>query len=172
MVFISGIHGVGKTFFCNLLKEKYNIDCFSASTLISEKRKMEFSSDKFVLSIDKNHLFLLDAVNDLKALKKEFLLDGHFCLLNNAGKITRIPISTFIDLEPDVIVLLTEDPAIILERRFVRDGISQSIEEIELFQKEEIKYAKEVACQLHIPLLVSYGSKDIDSIIEFIMNRE
>ena len=38
------------------------------------------------------------------------------------------------------------------------------------YNQTKIKYAKEVSYQLHIPLLISYGSKDIDNIIQYIMN--
>ena len=82
MIFVSGIHGVGKTYFCNMIKEKLGIRNFSASQLIAEKRKRNFSVDKCVSDIDDNQLFLLDAINELRQAGEEFILDGHFCLFN------------------------------------------------------------------------------------------
>ena len=101
----------------------------------------------------------------------EFLLDGHFCLLNADGEITRIPEDTFTQLNPDAIVLLTEDPDIIAQRRFQRDHVEHKPSEIAQFQNAEIEYAKEVAKKLNVPLKVSYGSKDIDNTIDFIQGR-
>ena len=46
MIFVSGIHGVGKTFFCNQVKEQPGIDTYSASKLIAEKRSRNFSADR------------------------------------------------------------------------------------------------------------------------------
>ena len=37
MIFVSGVHGVGKSYFCNLVKESTGIETYSASTLIAEK---------------------------------------------------------------------------------------------------------------------------------------
>ena len=70
-------------------------------------------------------------------------IDGHFCLLNGEGIITRIPVDTFSALAPNSIVLLTEDPIIISKRRQERDNISCSVASIKVFQEEEIKYAKQ-----------------------------
>ena len=41
MIFISGIHGVGKSHFCNQVEEELNIVTYSASKLIAEKKKQQ-----------------------------------------------------------------------------------------------------------------------------------
>ena len=101
MVFVSGVHGVGKSYFCDILKKRLNISSHTASSLITERKKARFSTDKHVADIDINQLYLLEAVKELKDRDEEFLLDGHFCLLDQTGKITRIPLETFIRLSPD-----------------------------------------------------------------------
>lgn len=171
MIFISGVHGVGKSYFCNLVKEATDIECFSASTLIKERKKQGFSNDKLVADIDENQLHLLAAVNDLRNSFGEFLLDGHFCLLNTKGMITRIPLDTFTTLKPEAIILLTEDPEIIAKRRQERDGVEHKASDIKVFQDEEVKYAKEISDLLNIPLKISTGSSDAESTIEFIRSR-
>ncbi|WP_314838899.1 ATP-binding protein [Solobacterium moorei] len=171
MIFISGVHGVGKSYFCNLLKNRLGVVSYSASTLIADKKNAGFFPDKLVADIDENQFYLLEAVRELRERGDEFLLDGHFCLLNKKGLITRIPIDTFTTLAPDAIVLLTEDPNIIAKRRQDRDGIQHSISDIQAFQDAEKAYANEVAELLGVPLKVSAGSKDVDRTIEFIKNR-
>jgi adenylate kinase len=170
MIFISGVHGAGKSYFCNLVKEATGIECYSASSLIKEKKKQGFPADKRVADIDENQLYLLAAVDDLRASPGEFLLDGHFCLLNKEGAITRIPLDTFTTLRPEAIILLTEDPEIIAQRRQERDGVEHKASDIKAFQDEEVKYAGEVAELLQVPLKISTGSKDIENTIEFIRN--
>ncbi len=170
MIFISGVHGAGKSYFCNLVKEATGIECYSASSLIKEKKKQGFPADKRVADIDENQLYLLAAVDDLRASPGEFLLDGHFCLLNKEGVITRIPLDTFTTLRPEAIILLTEDPEIIAQRRQERDGVEHKASDIKAFQDEEAKYAGEVAELLQVPLKISTGSKDIENTIEFIRN--
>lgn len=168
MIFVSGIHGVGKTYFCNMIKEKLGIKNYSASQLIARRREKGFSADKFVSDIDDNQVLLLDAINELRQADKEFILDGHFCLLNEDGVITRIPMETYTLLKPNTMILLLESPKIIAERRLQRDGIQQDERTINDFQEAEKAYATEIARQLNIPLEISSGASDLGRIVEII----
>ena len=58
MIFISGIHGVGKSYFCDKVKAELGIDTFSASKLISERKNTGFSSNKLIPDIDENQQYL------------------------------------------------------------------------------------------------------------------
>ena len=42
MIFISGVHGVGKSYFCDLVKAKLGIETFTASQLIERKKNKVF----------------------------------------------------------------------------------------------------------------------------------
>lgn len=172
MIFVSGIHGVGKTFFCDIIREKLCIRSYSASQLITARRSKGFSADKFVSDIDDNQFLLLEAVEELRKSEGEFILDGHFCLLNEMGKITRISSDTYMSLKPDALILLTEQPEIIADRRYRRDGVYQDVSEISAFQEAEESYAKEIAEQLSIPLVISHGAGDLDRIVGFIKEGE
>lgn len=172
MIFVSGIHGVGKSFFCKKLKHKTGIKYFSASELITLKRKKDFSGNKLVPDIEDNQPRLLEALEDLKKSENEFVLDGHFCLLNEVGEITRISSDTFSSLKPDLIVLLTDKPEVIAKRRWDRDKIQEDLVLIESFQKEEKIYATEISKSLGIPLIVSNGASDIDRVIGLLKEKE
>lgn len=168
MIFVSGIHGVGKTYFCNMIKEKLKIKIYSAGQLVAERREKGFSANKFVSDIVDNQVLLLDAVNELRQAGEEFILDGHFCLLNEEGVITRIPMETYSLLKPDMIILLLEEAKIIAERRLQRDGIRQDECFINDFQETEKAYATEIARKLNVPLEVSRGVSDFGRIAEII----
>lgn len=171
MIFISGVHGVGKSYFCKKLKEKIDIEIYTSSQLIEKKKNVSFASDKKISDINDNQSYLLAEVRKLKDDNSFFLLDGHFCLLDEEGNITRISEETFMDLEPEAIVLLTEKAEIIVERRMKRDGIKVDIDQVNRFQEAEIIYAKEIARKLNVPLKISQGAKEIQSVIEFIKER-
>ena len=168
MIFISGVHGVGKTYFCNILKNKFGFEAYSSSQLISRGIGKTFSNNKLTKEIEDNQYYLFKAVEGLKKSINMFLLDGHFCLLNTDGIITRISMDTFEKIKPSLMILLTEKPEVIATRRLQRDGIKIDIEEIDVFQKEEIKYAQEISDYLNIPLLISNGSDDHNKIFESI----
>lgn len=168
MIFVSGIHGVGKTFFCKMVKKELNIQSYSSSQLIATRRNKGFLTDKLVQNIDDNQPLLVSAVDELRKTEGEFILDGHFCLLNAIGEITRIPADTYMSLKPDKIVLLMEQPEIIAERRLQRDGVYQEVSDIKAFQEAEKEYAEEIAEQLSIPLVISHGADDLNRIVEII----
>ncbi len=157
---------VGKTFFCNRLKEQLGIATYSASKLIAEKRSRNFSADKIVEDIDENQLFLLKAIDELREKEDEFILDGHFCLLDGKGCISRVPMNTYTSLKPDSIVLLMEQPSVIATHRLQRDRVVVEEADIESFQREEKIYAEEIAKKLGVPLIVSTGSSDLENVIQ------
>ena len=171
MVFISGVHGVGKSYFCKELRKQCEINYFSASELIELGKKVFFSKDKKVSNIDDNQKYLISAVDELRKQNKEFVLDGHFCLLNQHGEITKITENVFYELQPDLVVLLTEKSQIIHDRRLERDGIEQSIDEIEQFQQAEIIYAMEISEKYQIPIEICKGMNDIYRVINLIIER-
>lgn len=168
MIFVSGIHGVGKSFFCGMVHKQLGINCYSASQLITTKRKIGFSENKLVPDIEDNQPLLIEAISNLRKSEQEFILDGHFCLLDASGSITRIPLKTYLDLKPDRIILLTERPEVISHRRLHRDGVKQNPSEIETFQSEEKSYAEEISAQLNIPFIVSTGADDLPRVINWI----
>ena len=171
MIFISGVHGAGKSFFCDLVRKQIGIESYSASKLIIERKKAGFPASKLIPDIDENQQYLLDAVEELRASGKDFLLDGHFCLLDGSGVITRISEDIFTTLHPEAIVLLTEDPIVIAQRRRSRDDVFPVVDDIRAFQEEEIKYAREIADLIRVPIKISKGSIDIDNTISFITER-
>lgn len=66
---------------------------------------------------------MLTAAQGLSAIKRDFLTDGHSCLLDGELQLIRSPIAKFIALGEAAIVLLIEDPSLIADRRRLRNGI-------------------------------------------------
>ncbi len=54
MIFVSGVHGVGKSCFCNLAKESVGIETYSASALIATKKRSGSTKNKLIPDIDEN----------------------------------------------------------------------------------------------------------------------
>ena len=167
MIFVSGIHGVGKDFFLSRICNRTGLKSYSASELISKYGNVNFRSDKRTQDISKNQDYLLQAIRNGN-LPKEYILNGHFCLLNNNGKSERIPIGTFYSLNPSKIIVLKQKPEIIVGRRIIRDLEEVSVEETRAFQNEEINYGREVAKKLNVPIAILDSAKDIEKAIDFI----
>ena len=132
IIFVAGIHGVGKTYLCQRLKESMGVDHFSASQLISEfKGEKSNSTDKGV---------------------------------------ERIPIETFIGIEPCSVIVLYDEISSVIEKISGRDGVSYDATLLSCFQDEEIKYAREIAERLRVPYLKSSVDKGLNRVKDFIRN--
>ena len=168
LIFVGGIHGVGKSNFCEIAKEKLNINSYSASNLIVDLKQKGFNKDKLIPDINENQNYLLMAIEKLNAKETNYLLDGHFCLLDSFGTVKRIEAETYINLKPQAIILLVEKSSTVAERRKTRDGITYDVSEIEKFQQEEISYSKEIAEIVNAPLYILDGLNNIRDALEFI----
>lgn len=168
MIFVGGIHGVGKTYLCNQISNEYTLPHFSASKLISELKNEEFKNNKLIEGIDKNQDYLVTAVNNLCIENEWFLLDGHFCLLNKEGIITKVPPATFKHIRPKAVILLIDSIEKISERLALRDSKNYSADLLDTFQKTEVDYAREIANENNIPILVCQSTDDLNNINQFI----
>ncbi|KHL94561.1 hypothetical protein QW71_17340 [Paenibacillus sp. IHB B 3415] len=154
IVFVAGIHGVGKTYLCDRLSIELDVPRFSASKLISKQKDYEFTNSKKVEQIQENQGFLIDAIHNYTEEFPAILLDGHFCLLNKEEGIERLPEETFDKLNPVCILLKIEEVPIIADRLKERDGIDYDADFLGDFQNSEIEYAREIAEKYSIPLLI------------------
>ena len=149
IIFVGGVHGVGKSTFASMIKSKNSqIDCLSCSDII----KWENSAHKEVENVGETQNKLLRNLPYFIDQDKNYILDGHFCLLTENGGIERVPIEVFETMSPLMIVVLIEEPNVICQRLNQRDSHNYSLELITEFQRKEIIYAKEVADTLGVPL--------------------
>lgn len=153
LIFVGGIHGVGKSTFCTKISDNHGIKAYSASKLIAYKKNEAYTKDKRIQDIKSNQMYLLEALDEVES-NKVFVLDGHFCLLDQNGVITRIPEQTFIDISPRSIVLLIDSVNEIIFRLQARDGHVHNYSVIKEFQDEEISYAKIISEKLKVPLII------------------
>ncbi|MGR3319723.1 MAG: ATP-binding protein [Candidatus Anammoxibacter sp.] len=171
IIFVGGIHGVGKTSLCAKLTNRMGVDYFSASQLI-KKLKIDHcdNKNKAVKDIGNNQELLLTAIGQYVDKNSATILDGHFCLLNSNHEITQISKETFEDISPIAIIVLYDSILNISSKITNRDGVSYDINLLSSFQSEEIKYSTDIAGQLQIPYLLFDVSDDISGIVDFITN--
>lgn len=170
IIFIGGIHGVGKSTLCAKISDSLKIKSYSASSLIKSVSDLNFPSDKKITGINKNQDLLITAIDKYIDPNSCCLLDGHFCLLNQHGEVTDIPKTTFTNLSPAAILVLTNDPKNIYSQIKNRDGneMEMEIENIFSFQEKELEQSKLVSQMLNIPWLSENPAKETSHIQSFI----
>lgn len=167
IIFVAGIHGVGKTTLCKYIFQKYNIKHYTASTLIAEAKERPFTT-LFIKDIDKNQTTLINAVNQIRDENQEYILDGHFCLLNEFKSIERVPPKTFELLGIKTIIVLTENINTIYTRLKDRSGIEYSLDMLYKLQEDELDYSYEISSVLNVPYIVL----DVSNTDEISLNKK
>jgi adenylate kinase len=155
IVFLAGIHGVGKTTLSKKIVSDTDIKAIAASQLIKASCQEEPDiGNKMVSSVKDNQNHFIDAVNKYIDPNSKYIIDGHFCLINKQKNIEKIPLETFAQLNPIMIVLLYDDINLIYERVINRGQGEISIDTLDSMQNCELEHGFFVAKSLKIPFLL------------------
>lgn len=175
IVFIGGVHGVGKSTFCKHIAEHTGMQWLTASALIKAEKQSAIAvgSKSVVDPIGNQELLLRGIHNYMRPDQGGVLLDGHFTLLNAAGEIVSIDTDVFFRLGLKRIIVLLDDAAAICRRLRERDGQDRSISETSAHQDAEIKQASDVATKLCIPVLHinALDANDFEKAVELLRRR-
>jgi adenylate kinase len=163
-IFIGGVHGVGKTYFCKNIVCRFDAVHVTASELIG--RHVKHQIDKTVPDIEKNQLILAEELARYQTSCRTILLDGHFCLLNAASSIEDVPLKTFEAISPYAIILLIDSPETIVERLSNRDSLVHSIELISELQSQEIARASFISQSLKVPISIIEVTESLEESIK------
>jgi adenylate kinase len=109
IIFVGGIHGVGKSQFSNRASQILRIPHFSASELITKQRKAPAAINKRVEDVGDNQDALITAIESHSIKDTKFILDGHFCVFDSADIVQTIPIKTFQKLSPAAVIVLLDE---------------------------------------------------------------
>lgn len=154
--FIGGIHGVGKGTICKEILSKTKLIHITASEVL-KWNEISFSKNKLVNNISSTQERLIFGLENLIEEGKEYLLDGHFCLLNSNGVPSRIDEDTFDQINPKAIAIVIDDAETIAKRLELRDDKIYNIQILDDLQKMEIEYAKYLSSKYSIPYVEIRG---------------
>ena len=157
MIFVTGIHGVGKTTYCEMLSKAFGIPYYSAGKILTYVG-VQHESDKYVKDIAKNQKVLVNVLRAVKNEVNDFILDGHMSLINEYGKFEGIKIETFQQLGVTEIIYLLENASVVQKNLFNRDENMWTEEFIQKFIKYDLNYTQLVAEAINVPLHIIKNS--------------
>ena len=120
----------------------------------SEIIKWKDPKEKKVEDVPSNQNLLVENLQKLVDIDRPYLLDGHFCLMNSQDEIERVPMQTFQDINPEMIILLVEDLNVILQRLKERDDKRYDPKHIKLLLENEISWARNAADKLGVEIYI------------------
>lgn len=152
--FIGGIHGVGKSTICNDLCSKLRIEHLSASQVLKWAELNMDAKNKKVEDISLTQDRLIKGLLNVVTQEKRYLLDGHYCLFDKDGKVTRVPFETFEAINPISLHLVIGNIETIKSRIEQRDKRNYDYETLNEMQEQEMTYAKEISEKLKVNLSI------------------
>ncbi len=152
IIFIGGIHGVGKGTICKEIASISNLIHITASQVLNWN-EISSSENKLVHNIFSTQEKLIIGLKNLIEKDKQYLLDGHFCLLNSKGVPSKIDEKTFDYINPKIISIVTDDVEKIAKRLEIRDNKKYDIVVLNEMQEMEISYAKHLAEKYSVPYI-------------------
>lgn len=169
VLFVSGVHGVGKTTMCENYANAHGIVHKSASQLIREAKESALAgTSKAVKDIAGNQELLIQAVRQYRSSGQTLLLDGHFALLDVEHKPQALATKIFAELGIDGVVLIQDTPQAIASRIASRDMHPISAQGVAELQAVESSRAMQVTDDLCIPFFKvrSLDQSDFDQAID------
>jgi adenylate kinase len=170
-IFLAGVHGVGKTTLCKQWLEPMRFHCVSASSIIKSQNG-DVVEAKMVGDIPDNQQKLLLGIQSLRAKHQQLAVDGHFVILNREKQMENVDVSVFHELRPDAIVILLNEPGLIMQRLSSRTFSHWDVGFIEELQTRESFQAKTTAEQLAIPFYPVHCGEEVEKICSEILNRK
>jgi len=152
IIFIGGIHGVGKGTICKEIASKTDIIHITASEII-KWNEISSHDNKLVNNIASTQEKLINGLKNLIKNDKQYLLDGHFCLLNSNGIPCKIDEETFDNINPKIISIVIDDIEKIADRLEKRDNKKYDLKILTVLQKMEMEYAKYLSKKYSIPYI-------------------
>lgn len=165
IIFVGGIHGVGKSTICRRICAELNIEYLSASKLMKWSELNEDTNNKKVEDLSLTQDRLIVGLRNVVQENKTYTLDGHYCLLNKENEVTKIPFEIFEQVKPKLFVIVVKDVNEIKKQLEARDKKSYDINLLEKFQNKEITYAEYLADKLNIPIYI-YNNTGYFSLIK------
>ncbi|WP_303316980.1 ATP-binding protein [Flavivirga abyssicola] len=169
IIFVGGIHGVGKSTVCKKIGNGLNIEYLSASEILKWEEINSDSKDKRVEDVDEMQDRLIMGLENIISKDKTYLLDGHFCLLNSENEAINVPLGTFKQICPLSLVLILDEIPEIKRRLEIRDKKSYQYAVLKNLQDRELSYAKHLSKVLGVTLNIG-DQKDYQKIIGSLRN--
>jgi adenylate kinase len=159
VIFLAGVHGVGKGFLGAPVANSMEITHLTASQLIrEEKGQATWGTDKKTSDLDDNQLALIRAIAQRRLSHPNILLDGHFVLRNAQGVLTPLATSVFKELRLAGVILLTEAESVIASRLALRDKGMPDVQAISKLAAAELTHAQAVCNELELPLAIIHAA--------------
>jgi adenylate kinase len=145
-VFISGVHGVGKTTLARRLSNALQLPYVTASTMLTGFDQPGLATADVLV---KQSEFIALRIRQILQSAHLLLVDSHCVLLDTQGDCVKVAMSIYQDIQISAIILLTDNPRQIHARQRQRGGLVLDVKKIAQLQDEEVGHSSAIANQMN-----------------------
>jgi adenylate kinase len=138
---------------CKVISERYNLTHLSSGEILRWE-EISNKQNKRVKDFVSTQVRLLNGLSEILEVNKNYILDGHFCLLNENGVPEIIPEETFYKINPISIAVKTSAIKDVIRRLKNRDKIEYDESILSKMQEMEINQARKISNILKIPFFI------------------
>lgn len=120
-------------------------------------------NNKEIENIEHTQNRLIQNLKKIISPDEKYLLDGHFCLLKADNTIEDVPLNTFREINPSLIILVVDKIEAIKERLEKRDNKDYDLELLREFQEHELLRARNISDELGVECIQT-SSNNIDRV--------
>lgn len=91
IILLAGIHGTSKSTTGRKMADRMGIEYIGAGKILAKNNRWQKRKQKIVNNIIKNQEILISLIQSMIIPGKDYILDGHFCLIDNNNNIRKIP---------------------------------------------------------------------------------
>ena len=144
-IFLSGVHGVGKTTLCNAIAQEIGIKHVISSSFLEQKNESVPGGESE---------FICRRIEELLMSTPVLLVDGHFVLSDHQRNIIRVDKEIYRRIRVQGIIVLVDAVERIQERLENRDGKRVDRGFLKEFQDAELEHSDRVARMLNVERLI------------------
>lgn len=168
-VFVSGIHGVGKTTLCKAVAEKTGVKHVSAGDLIEQNRLRYEQFPKTVKGGESE--FICRCIEEILPSSGFLLVDGHFALFDRSSNVVRVDYDIYRRIKVHGIFVLVDNVCSIQQRIEKRDGQLIGVDLLNVLQDAEVDHAGAVARRLGVQVrFVDVSQVDFGKMVNDVRN--
>jgi adenylate kinase len=168
LYFVGGTFGAGKSTLCQTLSPLLPAEHLKASDLVGYMRDPTDATGKRSDKVLSNQERLIAALGVRRAAQGTVLLDGHFCLLDDAYSIVRLPVNVFQRIQPIALVLVESALAEVVDRIRQRDQRRVDPALIDQLIQAEREHGQTISEALGAPLMAVDVSTAAEDIVNFL----
>jgi adenylate kinase len=168
-LFVGGAHGAGKSTLCESLKDALEADHVMASDLADFVAQVDGRHAESAFDLARSQGRLVIALRSIERHKPNILLDGHYCLTDQQGRIAHVPLEVFTQIRPAALLVVEIEIELLAQRLKRRGNDRPDLDILIRGATAERSHALFVSRALELPIMFWHSADGVETALSFFL---